>query len=75
MEYIYSDEGQLGWLSGYCHPIRFNDMVARSVIPADMMAKLPPADNYAKAIFPTLDEQSAAKTVVAESWATEMGAN
>ena len=73
MEYIYSDEGQLGWLSGYCHPIRFDDMVARGVIPADLMAKLPPADAYAKAVFPTLDEQSAAKAVVAETWATEMG--
>ena len=73
MEYLYSDEGQLGWLSGYCHPIRFDDMVARGVIPADLMAKLPPADAYAKAIFPTLDEQSAAKAVVAETWANEMG--
>jgi putative spermidine/putrescine transport system substrate-binding protein len=50
-------------------------MVDRGVIPAEMMAKLPPADAYAKAVFPTLDEQSAAKAVVAESWATEMGAN
>jgi putative spermidine/putrescine transport system substrate-binding protein len=73
MEYIYSDEGQLLWLSGYCHPIRFNDMVARGVIPAEMMAKLPAPEAYAKAIFPTLDEQSAAKAVVAETWAKEMG--
>ena len=73
MEYIYSDEGQLGWLSGYCHPIRFDDMVARGVIPADLMAKLPPAEGYAKAIFPTLEEQAAAKAVVAEIWANEMG--
>ena len=29
MEYLYSDEGQLGWLGGYCHPIRFNAMAAR----------------------------------------------
>ena len=28
MEYLYSDEGQLGWLKGYCHPARFNAMVA-----------------------------------------------
>lgn len=75
MEYLYSDEGQLGWLSGYCHPIRFNDMVTRGVIPAEMMEKLPPADAYAKAVFPTLEEQGAAKTVVADTWATEMGAN
>ena len=26
MEYLYSDEGQLAWLKGYCHPIRFNDL-------------------------------------------------
>jgi putative spermidine/putrescine transport system substrate-binding protein len=31
MEYLYSDEGQLGWLKGYCHPIRFNDLVERGV--------------------------------------------
>jgi putative spermidine/putrescine transport system substrate-binding protein len=29
MEYLYSDEGQIGWLKGYCHPIRFNDLVAK----------------------------------------------
>ena len=27
----------------------------------DLMAKLPPAEAYAKAVFPTLDEQSAHK--------------
>jgi len=27
MEHLYSDEGQIGWLKGYCHPIRFNDLV------------------------------------------------
>ena len=73
MEYIYSDEGQLAWLAGYCHPIRFNDLAARGVIPADLLAKLPAPEAYAKAIFPTLDEQTAAKAVVAETWATEMG--
>jgi len=73
MEYIYSDEGQLAWLAGYCHPIRFNDLAARGVIPADLLAKLPAPEAYAKAIFPTLDEQSAAKAVVAETWAKEMG--
>ncbi len=73
MEYIYSDEGQLGWLNGYCHPIRFNDLAARKVIPAEMMAKLPPADAYAKAVFPTLDEQSAHKEAVSTGWDTVVG--
>ena len=44
MEYLYSDEGQLGWLKGYCHPIRFNDLAKNGKIPADLLAKLPPAD-------------------------------
>lgn len=73
MEYIYSDEGQLGWLNGYCHPIRFNDLAARKVIPADMMAKLPPAEAYAKAVFPTLAEQSAHKEGVSANWASVVG--
>ena len=73
MEYLYSDEGQLGWLNGYCHPIRFNDLAARNVIPADMMAKLPPAAAYAKAVFPTLDEQSAHKEAVSAGWDATVG--
>lgn len=73
MEYLYSDEGQLGWLKGYCHPIRFNDMAKRGVVPQEMLDKLPPAENYAKAIFPSLDEQSSAKEAVAANWAKEMG--
>ena len=46
-----SDEGQNLYLKGYAHPIRFNDMAKRGVIPQDMMDKLPPAENYAKAVF------------------------
>tara|TARA_R110000796_G_scaffold100109_11_gene208603 strand:- start:5169 stop:6266 length:1098 start_codon:yes stop_codon:yes gene_type:complete len=73
MEFLYSDEGQLLWLEGYCHPIRFNDMAERSAVPQDLLDKLPPAENYAKAIFPSLDDQAAAKKAVAVNWATEMG--
>lgn len=73
MEFLYSDEGQLLWLEGYCHPIRFNDMAARGVIPQDLLDKLPPAENYAKAVFPSLDAQAEAKSAIADNWATEMG--
>ncbi|MDK9695505.1 MAG: ABC transporter substrate-binding protein [Siculibacillus sp.] len=75
MEHLYSDEGQLGWLKGYCHPIRFNDLAAKGKIPADMLAKLPPAESYAKAVFPTLAEQSAAKEVITKQWDAVVGAN
>jgi putative spermidine/putrescine transport system substrate-binding protein len=75
MEHLYSDEGQNIWLKGYCHPIRFNDMVERGVIPADMMAKLPPAELYARAVFPTLDQLNAAKQTITESWDSIVGAD
>ncbi len=75
MEYLYSDEGQTGWLKGYCHPIRFNAMSAAGSIPQDLLAKLPPADNYAKAAFPSLDDQAKAKEVIAGQWDSVVGAN
>jgi len=75
MEYLYSDEGQLGWLKGYCHPIRFNDMAKRGVVPQELLDKLPPAAAYEKAVFPTLDEQSASKEVITKQWDSVVGAN
>jgi len=68
MEFLYSDEGQNIWLKGYCHPIRYNDMAARDVIPADLAAKLPPAELYANAVFPSLDQLTAAKELITSQW-------
>ena len=75
MEYLYSDEGQLTWLKGYCHPIRFQDLVKSRKVPADLLAKLPPADAYAKAVFPTLEQQNRAKEAITKQWDTVVGAN
>jgi len=75
MEYLYSDEGQLGWLKGYCHPIRFNDLAKNGKIPQDLLDKLPPAASYEKAVFPTLQEQEAYKEVITKGWDTVVGAN
>jgi putative spermidine/putrescine transport system substrate-binding protein len=68
MEYLYSDEGQLVWLSGYGHPIRYNDMVKRGVVPAELSAKLPPAELYATAAFPTLAQLEVAKKTIVDQW-------
>ncbi len=75
MEYLYSDEGQLGWLKGYCHPIRFNDLVKNGKVPQDLLDKLPPAAGYEKAIFPTLDEQHGAKEYITKNWDKVVGAD
>ncbi len=75
MEYLYSDEGQLGWLKGYCHPARFNAMAAAGKIPQDLMDALPPAASYEAAYFPTLDEVDTNKAAVTGGWDTVVGAN
>jgi putative spermidine/putrescine transport system substrate-binding protein len=75
MEYLYSDEGQLGWLKGYCHPIRFNDLVKNGKVSQELLDKLPPAASYEAAVFPSLDEQAAAKDVITKQWDTVVGAN
>jgi len=72
MEYLYSDEGQILWMKGYCHPIREADLRARGVIPEDILAKLP---DVTGAVFPTLDQLTAARTLITENWDAVVGAN
>jgi putative spermidine/putrescine transport system substrate-binding protein len=71
MEYLYSDEGQNLWLSGYCHPIRYENLVATNAVPADALAKLP---DVAGAVFPSLDQLNAAKTLITTEWPNVVGA-
>ncbi len=75
MEYLYSDEGQLGWLAGYCHPARFNAMVEAGKIPQELLDALPPAEGYARAVFPTVEQQEANKAAVSGGWDSVVGAN
>ncbi|MEN9894818.1 MAG: hypothetical protein RIR97_670 [Pseudomonadota bacterium] len=75
MEYLYSDEGQLGWLAGYCHPIRFDDLVKNNKVPKELLDKLPPAEGYAKAVFPTLEQQGAYKETITKGWDSIVGAD
>lgn len=74
MEYLYSDEGQLGWLKGYCHPARFNAMVAAGKVPQELLDALPPAADYERAVFPTVEQQAANKAVVSTQWDAVVGA-
>ncbi len=68
MEHVYSDQEQLTWLSGYGHPIRYNHLVSHGLVPADLAARLPSADAYAKALFATNDQLTAANTVITGNW-------
>jgi putative spermidine/putrescine transport system substrate-binding protein len=71
MEYLYSDEGQLIWLKGYCNPIRYDAMNAAGKIPADLAAKLPDTKGAA---LPTLTQITAATSAITKGWPTTVGA-
>ena len=71
MEFLYSDEGQNLYLKGYCNPIRYDDMVARGVVPADLAAKLPDSTG---AVFPTPAQLEAATTLITKGWDATTGA-
>jgi putative spermidine/putrescine transport system substrate-binding protein len=71
-EFLYSDEGQNIWLKGYCHPIRYEDLVANNKVPADQLAKLP---DVAGTVFPSLEQLDAARTLITSQWDTVVGLN
>jgi putative spermidine/putrescine transport system substrate-binding protein len=75
MEYLYSDEGQIGWLTGYCHPMRYNELVSAKKVPPALLDKLPPPSSYKNVVFPTLSQQDAYKETVTKHWDETVGAN
>ncbi len=70
MEHFYSDEGQLIWLKGYRNPIRYEDLVARKVVPAELAAKFPETMG---AVLPTLDQITKATEAITRGWPTTVG--
>jgi putative spermidine/putrescine transport system substrate-binding protein len=72
-EFLYSDEGQLLWLKGYSHPVRFQDLSDRGVIPQDLLSKLPSADLYANVQFPTPAQSDKATQVIQQGWGAVAG--
>jgi putative spermidine/putrescine transport system substrate-binding protein len=71
-EFLYSDEGQNLWLKGYCHPIRYEDLVAKNAVPAEQLAKLP---DVTGAVFPSLEQLDKAKALITGQWDAVVGAN
>ena len=73
LEFLYSDEGQLIWLKHYAHPVRFDDLYQRDLIPVDLMAKLPPPEKYIGIAFPMAVQLEAATEVIAAGWDKVVG--
>ncbi len=74
MEHIFSNEGQNGYVKGYCHTARFNKMVAAGEVPKELLDALPPAEAYTRAVFPSVEQQAANKAVVSGQWDAVVGA-
>lgn len=72
-EFLMSDEGQILFLKGYAHPIRYLDLVSRNVIPENLAAKLPTAERYKNVIFLTVDQLVEATTYIRENWSSVVG--
>jgi putative spermidine/putrescine transport system substrate-binding protein len=73
-EYIFSDEGQLFYLTGYAHPARYSALSAAGKIPAELAAKLPPSEQYANVKFVTnQDQQTKATQVINDKWPEVLG--
>lgn len=65
LEYEFSDAGQLAYAQGFVHPIRTSVQ-----LPADLLAKFPPASAYSAVHFPTnYAALDAASIAIANGWA------
>lgn len=72
-EFLYSDEGHLLWMKGYCTPARLADMVGRGVVPADLQAKLPAPELISGSVVPSGDQLSAAREAIKTQWDSVVG--
>lgn len=72
-EFLYSDEGHLLWMKGYCAPSRLADMLARNVVPDDLKAKLPDPALIESSIVPNGDQLTAARALIKEQWDQVVG--
>jgi putative spermidine/putrescine transport system substrate-binding protein len=71
-EFLYSTEGQNLWLQGKARPIQLDSLVKDGTVDKTALAALPAAPPGA-ITFPTIDQQTKAKAVVAQKWASAVG--
>lgn len=74
MEHLFSDEGQLGYLEGYCSVARQIPLLEAGAIPQDLLDRLPDQEPYGRAVFPTVEQQAAHREVVTTQWDAVVGA-
>src|SRR5258708_38941715 len=72
-EYIYSDEGQLTWINGYCAPARITDLVGRNAVSSALAAKLPDPKLLGTAVVPNPDQLTKARATIKDQWNNVVG--
>ncbi len=70
-EYLYSDEGQNGWLGGGARPVRAEAMVKAGTIDKAAYDALPPVNG--QAVTPTVAQTEKATTYLTANWAKTVG--
>ena len=72
-EFVYSDEGQLIYMKGYCAPARLGDMLANGKVPDDLASKMPDPAVLESSIVPNGDQLGAARDLIAQEWDNVVG--
>lgn len=72
-EFLYSDEGHLIWMEGFCAPARLAHMLERGVVPEELKTKLPDPAIINSAVVPNADQLSAARELIKERWDSVVG--
>jgi putative spermidine/putrescine transport system substrate-binding protein len=67
-EYLYGDDGQNGWLTGYARPIRLTTMQTAGTADSTALALIPKVTDNSP-FNPTPDQVTKAKDVVTQKWA------
>jgi putative spermidine/putrescine transport system substrate-binding protein len=71
-EYLYSADGQNGWLNGAARPIQLDSLLKAGTVDKAALAKLPQAP-AGEVKYPTDEQQNAAKAIVSQQWAAATG--
>ena len=72
-EYLFSDAGQLIFLKGYAHPVRYQVLANAGKIPADLAAKLPSSDQYKNVQFVTdINKLTNATNTLTANWQSQV---
>ncbi len=67
-EFLYSNEGQNGWLGGFARPVLLNTMIKNGTVDKKELAAIPPVSGTPA--FPSQGQQKVAGAVLAKLWPT-----